>query len=237
MREWVNKKRELEESWRCGAVSVRRVRGDEVRGEHGYMTSSISDSHIAASAAGDSFGELTPPSLCRSPFLPALLFLLPLWNDCWSFWCSVAWNASRYVSNMCLSSPVCVSEMCPRLVHRCVCLCLKLTCWFCITCCFCIGRWNALGLLTWVRHCRNAIYYYYLRFKKKKNLEGRLRTFESLPRMLLDFPFPWHPPSCFSSSVVLFVILLMVYFPDSQKILQCFSLRNWIFPMWLMLSS
>lgn len=56
---------------------MRRVRGDEVRGEHGYMTSSISDSHIAASAAGDSFGELAAP-LCRSPFHPALLVLLPL---------------------------------------------------------------------------------------------------------------------------------------------------------------
>ncbi|XP_076472026.1 uncharacterized protein LOC143301539 isoform X2 [Babylonia areolata] len=32
-------------------------RGAEVRGENGYMTSSISDSHIAASAAGDSFDD------------------------------------------------------------------------------------------------------------------------------------------------------------------------------------
>ncbi|XP_070200329.1 homeodomain-interacting protein kinase 2-like isoform X3 [Littorina saxatilis] len=38
-----------------GGSGRSKVSREEVRGEHGYMTSSISDSHIAASAAGDSF--------------------------------------------------------------------------------------------------------------------------------------------------------------------------------------
>jgi hypothetical protein len=41
----------------CVVCVFSRVR-EEVRGEQGYMTSSISDSHIAASASGDHFGEL-----------------------------------------------------------------------------------------------------------------------------------------------------------------------------------
>ena len=55
---WV-RERWMQWTWMGETVFAFRVRGEDVRGEHGYMTSSISDSHIAASAAGDSFGKST----------------------------------------------------------------------------------------------------------------------------------------------------------------------------------